>query len=238
MEINNTYLVNVNDSSTLSSSVNIKALENAKTFQLSNSSFTLDMDISLRRSDFANQLKDSLNNLAINQQKIQYINKQEKILDTIQNDVMQLQSSTNFEVSQETIQPKIEASINEYNTNIDYRTEFTQFQETTQSQSYFDGLLGAKPLSPSDIRKAVEEQMQYLKQINSEASQNIEKTERKALKTIGDEIEKVIARAPYEPVDFGKNTTDFTSTNINSIVGSVVSAQANAIPAHSQKLLS
>lgn len=241
MEVNNAYLNNVNtDVSTLSSSVNLKALENAvKPNELDSSSFTLDIDTSLRRSDFSVQLKESLNDLAINQKNIQNVNKQEAILSSIQNAATTLQNSQNFEQDQEVIQPQIENSINEYNSiSSNLVKDFAKYQQDTDSKGYFDGILGAKPLSPSDIIKAVEDQRAYLDQISTSANKEIEQIETRAQKTIGAEIEKAAARAPYEPVDFGKNTTDFTSTNINSIVGSVISAQANAIPAHSQKLLS
>ena len=241
MEINNSLLnnnVSLNDSSTLSSSINLKALENAGSLEISNSSFTLEIDTSLRRSDFSNTLRESLNQLSINQQNIQYTNKQEKILSTIQDAAQSLQSSDNFEVTQEKVQAQIQTAIVEYNQNVDYLADFAQFQEDTNSKGYFDGILGAKPLRASEILQAVEQKRENLAQINTASTKAVEQIEQQSLNTIGAEIEKAAARAPYEPVDFGKNTTDFTSTNINSIVGSVVSAQANAIPAHSAKLLS
>jgi hypothetical protein len=238
-EINNSYINNNADISTLSSSINLKALENAKSVQLDSSSFTLDIDTSFRRSDFATTLKDSLNQLAVNQNNIQQLNEQREILSSIQNAAQNLQSSENFEITQNELQPQIENSIQTYNSiSANLLKDFDKYQQDTESRAYFDGILGAKPLSPGDIIRAVEEQQRILDTNSNKAQENVQEIKTRAEQTIGAEIEKAAARAPYEPVDFGKNTSDFTSTNINSIVGSVVSAQANAIPAHSQKLLS
>ncbi|HFU76828.1 MAG TPA: hypothetical protein ENK66_11350 [Arcobacter sp.] len=238
-EINNSYINNSTDVSTLSSSVNLKALENAKSVQLDSSSFTLDIDTSFRRSDFATTLKESLNQLAVNQSNIQQVNQQREILSSIHNAAQSLLSSENFEITQNEVQPQIESSIQTYNSiSANLSKNFAEYQEDTTSRGYFDGILGAKPLSPGDIIKAIEEQQKFLDMSSNKAQENVQEITTRAKQTIGAEIEKAAARAPYEPVDFGKNTSDFTSTNINSIVGSVISAQANAIPAHSQKLLS
>lgn len=241
MEINNNYLngdINSTEISTLSSAVNLKALENVKTNDNSSSSFTLDIANSYKRSDFSNTLKDSLNQLSVNQQNLQEINTQRDILSSIQTDATSLIDAEDFEQVETVVQPQIESSIDQYNSIVaNLEEDFSKYQENTDSKAYFDGILGAKPLRPSEILNAVADKQRLLDNMSNLIDQNTQKIESKALKTISDEIDKAAKSAPYEPIDFGKNISDFTSTNINSIVGSVVSAQANAVPANSPKLL-
>ena len=126
----------------------------------------------------------------------------------------------------------------EYNyLSSDINKNFEKYQEETSSQNYFDGMLGAKPLNPQEIIAAVKEQQQVVREEKKFFSNEIEKIEKKAKEVINSEIEKSKQEAPFKNIDFGKNTANFTSANINTIVGSVVYSQANATPANSPKLL-
>jgi hypothetical protein len=239
MEVNNIINNSVNnDVSTLSSSINLKALENAKVTDANSSSFTLDIENIYKRSDFANTIKESLTQLAVNQNNLKQIDQQEKLLSQIQNSTQSIIESDNFANAEKQYQPVIEKAITEYNDlRVDYNSEFNKHQEETDSRGYFDGILGSRPLKTNEILDAVEKQRQQIAQDKEIVQNNINQIETKELKTIGKEIEKVMAEAPFKPIDFGKATSDFSATNIHSIVGSVATAQANAIPAHSQKLL-
>ena len=98
-------------------------------------------------------------------------------------------------------------------------------------------MLGAKPLNPAEIIDAVSKQMEIVKNEEKYFTDNVEKVVQKSIETINIEIDKSNKEAPFKNIDFGKNTANFTSANINNVVGSVVSSQANAIPANSPKLL-
>ena len=239
-ELNNVFNNNsVNtDVSTLSSSVNLKALENAKIEELNSNSFTLDIENNFVRSNYANEMKDSLMQLATEQTTMQQITKQEDLLASIQNAVVELETSGDYTSTETKVQPKIAQAMDQYNAiAVNYNADFVQHQADTDSTAYFDGILGSKPLSPSDIIKAVDEKREDLSQYKQAVEQNIEKIETKELKTIGDEIAKVVAESPFKASDFGASTSDFSSANINSLAGSVAAAQANAVPLHAQKLL-
>jgi len=226
------------DVSTLSSSVNLKALENLKVNELTSNSFTLDIENGFVRSNYANQMKDSLAQLAVEQTNMQQITKQENLLTSIQSAVVELNASEDYTATETKVQPKIAQAMDQYNQLVvNYNADFVKHQADTDSTAYFDGILGAKPLNPADIIKAVDQKRENLSMYKQSVEQNIEKIETKELKTIGDEIAKVVAESPFKPSDFGASTSDFSSTNINSLAGSVATAQANAVPLHAQKLL-
>ena len=241
MEVSNNYLNNnvVSDSvSTLSSSVNLKALQNATAEQLSSNSFNVEVQAINKRSNFAANLQESFTQLAQNQNFSKQLTQQQDILSKMQEMAGELQNSESPQTLEVSIQPKIESSITQYNSiSANLQKDFEKYQETTKSHHYFDGILGAKPISPADILKAVEDQQRLLDSMQQNNTQEMKQVVSRAKETIGEEVSKAVANAPFKPVDFGKSMTDFSSETINNVVGSVISAQANAIPAHSPKLL-
>jgi len=236
MEINNNITnTSVNDVSTLSSSINIENLNSTqKVDQTKNNSFSLDNDIGINRSDLSNKLREFTNEISNGQKSQVMLKEQTQILNNIQNLTMAIKNSETPEVTENELQPSVQEFMNKYNTN---SVKLSSNQEDTDSTTYFDGKAGAKPLSIGEILDAVEKQMEIVTKQIENTSQKIQFAETKALNTIGKEIELSIQQAPFEPVDFGKDIGNFSSANINNIVGSVATSQANAIPAHSPKLL-
>jgi len=236
MEINNNIPnTSVNDVSTLSSSINIDTLNNTqKVEQSKNNSFSLDRNISINRSDLSNTLKEFTKEISKVQVTQSQLQSQTNILNDMQTLTHSIISSENPQKAADEAQPSIEAFINMYNTN---SVQLSANQEDTDSTTYFDGKIGAKPLSTSEILEAVEKQMAFVNQQNEQSSKNLQELETRALNTIGKEIEQSAQKAPFEPIDFGKDIGNFSSANINNIVGSVATSQANAIPANSPKLL-
>jgi len=243
MEVNeyiNSPLVG-SEISTLSSSMNVKALEKIDSTVLVNNSFSLDIETVTKRSNLNISLQDIITNIISDQQSVKNLNQQSDILFSLQNISTQMLASNQNSalLSFDDYQPSIEELLSKYNylsTNLN--KNFEKYQEETNSRNYFDGMLGSKPLNPSEILEAVEKQMEFVKLSKSFFMNNIEKLENKALEVINIEIDKSNKEAPFKNIDFGKNMANFTSANINSIVGSVALSQANAIPAHSPKLLS
>jgi hypothetical protein len=241
-ELNNVYSnpsVENKDVSSLSSSINLKALDTTAAIDDGpQSTFSLNIDSNYKRSDLANVLKDTIANITQNQITSSNLEKQTTILNNIKDAATQIVQSDTPEVTADKVQPQIAEFISQYNNlSVDVNKAFQESQGDTESQAYFDGVLGAKPLSPREIMETVEQQMQVVKEQTQIVTKETQKFETKALDTIGKEIAQNNAKAPFEPVDFGKNMANFTSANINNVVGSVATAQANAIPAHSPKLL-
>lgn len=242
MEINeyiNSHLVGSTEltSSTLSSAVNIEALEKVDILKETNNSFIIDFNANDRRSDLSLSLRDLMVNISDSQMSLKNLNSQSNILATLKNAAVDVISSENS-TSLEDLQPSVEELLSKYNyLSSDINKNFQKYQEDTQSHNYFDGMLGAKPLNPAEIIDAVEKQIKIVESEKKFFNDNFEKTASKALEVINVEIDKSNKEAPFKNIDFGKNTADFTSANINNVLGSVVSSQANAIPANSPKLL-
>jgi len=236
MEINN-YIDNSpiigSDLSTLSSSMNIKALDSVNVVEGGSNSFSIEFNTQERRSDLSLSLRNMMEDISVSQVALQSLNEQSTILSNIQ----EMVSGDNQSLLEE-IQPSVEELLSKYNyLSTDINKNFEKYQEETNSRNYFDGMLGSKPLNPAEIIKAVEQQQEVVKAEKKFFGDNVEKVADKALEVINIEIDKSNKEAPFKNIDFGKNTADFTSANINNVVGSVVSSQANAIPANSPKLL-
>ena len=236
MEINN-YIDNSpiigSDLSTLSSSMNIKALDSVNVVGDGSNSFSIEFNTQERRSDLSLSLRNMMEDISVSQVALQSLNEQSTILSNIQ----EMVSGDNQSLLEE-IQPSVEELLSKYNyLSTDINKNFEKYQEETNSRNYFDGMLGSKPLNPAEIIKAVEQQHEVVKAEKKFFGDNVEKVADKALEVISIEIDKSNKEAPFKNIDFGKNTADFTSANINNVVGSVVTSQANAIPANSPKLL-
>lgn len=236
MEINN-YIDNSpiigSDLSTLSSSMNIKALDSVNVVGEGSNSFSIEFNTQERRSDLSLSLRNMMEDISVSQVALQSLNEQSTILSNIQ----EMVSGDNQSLLEE-IQPSVEELLSKYNyLSTDINKNFEKYQEETNSRNYFDGMLGSKPLNPAEIIKAVEQQQEVVKAEKKFFGDNVEKVADKALEVINIEIDKSNKEAPFKNIDFGKNTANFTSANINNVVGSVVSSQANAIPANSPKLL-
>lgn len=239
MEIND-YMNNTivgNDVSTLSSSMNVKALDKVNIVNDTSNSFSIELNTQERRSDLSLSLKNMMQDISTSQLTLQNLNQQSTILSNIQN-MMSSATSSDNQTSLDKLQPSVEALLSKYNSlSSNINKNFEKYQEETNSQNYFDGVLGAKPLNPAEIIDAVQKQAEAVKVEKKFFSDNVEKVADKALEVINVEIDKSNKEAPFKNIDFGKNTANFTSANINTLVGSVVSSQANAIPANSPKLL-
>jgi hypothetical protein len=223
--------------STLSSSINVKALEKVDLSSESSNSFLLDLNAVERRSDLSLSLKSMMDNISSNQISLRNLDLQSNILTTLKEAAVSTVTLEN-PTSLEDLQPSVEELLSKYNyLSSDINKNFQKYQEDTQSRNYFDGMLGAKPLNPAEIIDAVEKQMKIVESEKKFFNDNFEKTANKALEVINVEIDKSNKEAPFKNIDFGKNIANFTSANINNVLGSVVSSQANAIPANSPKLL-
>lgn len=236
MEVNN-YIdsspIIASDLSTLSNSMNVKALDGVNVIHEDSSSFSLALNTQDRRSDLSVSLKNMIQEISTSQLTLQSLNKQSTILSNIQEMV-----SNDNETLLENIQPSVEELLAKYNyLSTDINKNFEKYQEETNSRNYFDGMLGSKPLNPAEIIEAVQQQQEIIKAEKKFFGDNIEKVTNKALEVISLEIDKSNKEAPFKNIDFGKNMADFSSANINNVVGSVVASQANAIPANSPKLL-
>ncbi|HIP11247.1 MAG TPA: hypothetical protein EYG97_04665 [Arcobacter sp.] len=239
MELNNINNVSPNDVSTLSSAVNVNTLNaTQKIDENRTKSFDVDANLNISRSDLSNSLKEFTQLISNAQSNQNVLETQVSTLNDIRELTNQLINSQSPQETESIVQPSIQQFIDKYNaTAVNIQENMETFQKETDSSTYFDGKLGATPLSISEILASVEKQMSMVNQQKEFTSNEIARAKERALETIGKEVEQSAANAPFEPVDFGKDIGNFSSANINTVVGSVATSQANAIPAHSPKLL-
>jgi len=241
MDVNTNNIINnsITDVSTLSNAVNVKSLSQSQQIDVDGkNSFTIDTSVVNKRSNLTDTLKEFMDKLTTNQTTQSMLNQQSTILNDLKSMMQTIKEAEVPDDVANEIQPTVQEHLSQYNTlSSDISKNIDKFQEDTDSTAYFDGILGAKPLSPSEILDQVEKQMELVKIKQDHTSNELQKVEHKALDTIGKEITKSKEEAPFKPIDFGNHTSNFTSANINNVIGSVVTSQANAIPANSPKLL-
>jgi len=238
MELNNVANNTIQDLQSIKDTVNLnKVNPNEISNHLENNSkaYLLDQNIPSKRSELSNNLNQHLTSIGKSQIQISNLDKQSNILSEITKVTLEITASTSPEVTADAVQPSVAQLMTNYN-NLTPKIQLDQDPDAT-STTYFDGVLGAKPLSVSDITAAVEEQMKLVKQNTQVIHKQIEEVKTKAINTIGDEIAKNEAAKPFKNIDFGKMTSDFSSASINNIMGSVALTQANAVPVQAQKLL-
>ena len=150
--------------------------------------------------------------------------------------------TSNSSKSLDDIQPKIKKlmdDFNNYSSNMSTSIGAMANNSTDeQSRIYFDGILGAKPLSSEEIFAEVDSQRQRLQNINKTANEevinNIEKsknmftTEKKTLETQQPQIKSI---------NFAVESSNFEAKKLQNVQGSVVDTQANASTKQNIKLL-
>ncbi len=233
---NNPINTSLNEVSNLSSSVNLHALEQTRNITNSDEgSFSINLTNNTKRSDLSTTLKNFTQEIASRQFIADNLHKQTNLLNELQTTTNKIVDAQNPQEMSDQLQPSIEANINQYNEMV-AQIDLTQ-EDTVPSRAYFDGKVGAKPLSPSEILQAVEKQMSLVKEQQHSNNQQLDQVKTEALKTINTQIEQTKAASPFKEIDFAQDIGNFSSANINNVLGSVAVSQANAIPANSPRLL-
>ena len=239
MEINNVSNNNlVNDLSLQTnlntSSNNIQANSVEKTATSLSNSYLVNSDITPKRSELSNNLTPLISSMASEQSKLSNLNNQNNILDNI------ISTSNDVVKDPQALTPEVEQSLNELMAkyqNITTVHDITNENMNTDSTAYFDGMIGAKPLKLQDM---IDTSTQLKESTNNEikvVEQKIDTIKTQVFDNIENEKVNNANLKPNKNIDFGKSTSDFSASNINNLMGSVIQTQANAIPAQSQKLL-
>ena len=233
MEINNISNNPINELNVQNNSTQSENISSVnKTLKISDSfsnSYSINSDITPKRSELSDKLSQHISDISSNQVQLTNLNTQNNVLATI------IQSSTIALKNPETLTLEVEQSLNELMSKY---TNINHDNESSDSTSYFDGKIGAKPLKLQDIITTSEELKLNTQNNIKVVEHKIESLKTTALNTIGEEISKNANLQPNKQIDFGKTTSDFSASNINALVGSVAITQANAIPTNSQRLLS
>ena len=127
------------------------------------------------------------------------------------------------------IQPEIQSLMNDFNT---VSAEMKSAQSSSSaSRTYFDGVVGAIPLSGEEIYQAVKLQQDRLEQVNHKIEVQVKNIVSETEGSI--ELEK---KSEFK-VDFEKESLEFSGQSLKSFEGSIPVAQANGNTEHSINLL-
>lgn len=190
-----------------------------------------------KRSDLSSDMSSYLKDMAKTTSISSSLNQQVQTIDKIQDKVAQLVDGTS---TQEEVQPDIAQFISEYNVTTGNVNEKMEKLEDLKGDSttYFDGMSGAIPLSVDMLNNETATRRTELKSALSKVAEINNAYKDKAQGIITKEVEKLEEASPFKAMDFGKESADFTSANMNIVAGSIASSQANATQTQSVKLLS
>ena len=213
-------------------------IQNSEKVNLGNNALTHSINSKIdinNQSKFITKLTNNINRIS-NLQNIQSnILDQTNIINKINLNLQNSYSSKQLD----NIQPTVKDLMDDFNNNstiIDLNQIITE-QDSEKSTAYFDGILGSKPLNPSDIMQEIQKKLEFLKSVKSSANNLFESTTKDVKNTINQEIELSQINSPLKQIDFSKESSNFTSKNIKNNEGSVVTSQANSSTLNAIKLL-
>ena len=240
MEINHVNNNPLNDIQNVQSSVhpqNVQRQNVNDEIQYHSNSYELDTNVSPRRSQLSNELNQFMHDISDAQVQLSTISVKNEILDNIASLSLKIDKSKTSEDINQQLQPSVLELIQKYD-DLEQKDKINVDLDSSHKNSNLSQTLNEGSVNIQSINQAILEQKESNEQNKITISENIQDIKERAIETINSEIAKIEVQKPYQNIDFGKNVSDFSSSNINNIVGSVALTQANAIPVQAQKLLS
>jgi len=141
--------------------------------------------------------------------------------------------------SLDNIQPQIQSFINTFNSSAkglsDTISKISQEMQSDESRVYFDGILGAKPISGQEIYEAISKQKQNLEQYNKALNNQLIETTTQTKEMFS--VEKSSFSDTQQKIDFKIESENFEAKRVETQNGSITQTQANAEPSISKELL-
>ena len=106
-----------------------------------------------------------------------------------------------------------------------------------QEGIFFDGQVGSRPLSASEIHDAINQQKERLSQFNKRIEGQIESAISDTKAHIEIEKSTVETKVEFKNIDYAKESAQFNASTLESVKGGILPSQANAFPLHSERLL-
>ena len=215
-----------------------RSVNNDVKVELEKSSTKLNLNIQIdtdSQSAFSDKLTSTINRVSDLQNMQSNINNQINIVNEIN---LSIQNSSSTE-QLDTVQPTIKSLMDNFNSNSN-QIDFNQLvldQDSLDSTAFFDGILGSKPLSPSDIMEATQNKMMLLDSMKTTTNTSFDEAINEVKSTIVQEKQTSQENSPFKEINFGKESADFTSNNVNNTVGSIATSQANPSTSHTIRLL-
>jgi len=192
---------------------------------------------------FANNLMHNVKKIASVSTVQSVVSKQLDITTEIKQSIHSVIANPSSGQTLSDIQPKIKNLMDNFNhlssiisNNMDALS--SDSNETPKSRIYFDGILGAKPLSSKEIFEEVNSQKERLQKVNEAANDEILNTIQKSKKMFDTQKQELVAQQPQiKKIDFAIESNNFEPQSVQKVKGSVVDTQANAQTEQNIKLL-
>jgi hypothetical protein len=168
---------------------------------------------------------------------LKQLNQQLDILDKIKDATLPLKKGVS---SQSEAQPTITQFISQYDASTEsIKEQMANLKDLEgDSTTYFDGMAGAIPIDIDELEKEIKENQIRVSDTITKINQLNDISKNYVKQTISKEIENAQQKSPFKEMNFGQESAHFTSQNITSIMGSIVSVQANASQMQNIRLLS
>ncbi len=142
--------------------------------------------------------------------------------------------------TQDSIQPDIAQLVSKYNSSTGVVNDKIDRLSDLKGDSttYFDGSAGAIPLNIDMLNNSMATKRKELASTIDKVNEVNEVFKELAKNVITSEVQKLQEASPFKEINFGKESVDFNSANMNNLMGSVASSQANAMPTQNIRLLS
>jgi hypothetical protein len=198
----------------------------------------IESNLEVGKSNLGDRLSSNISILSDVSVAKSNINSQLEIINKIQTTVEQAQISNNNFEALDIVQPQVESMMINYN-EISKITSKQQISEDDhKSTAFFDGVLGSKPLNPSEIFKAIETQREILSQSKDNLTSRVKEIAVDSINSIKNERAVSQANSPFKESDFVQNSINFESKVIREIPGSVIDVQTSISNDTSVRLLS
>jgi hypothetical protein len=195
------------------------------------------------KSSFTNSLTSNITQISKSMSVQSTVSKQIDITNEIEKSIQKVMSNPNSEKSLDDIQPKIKSlmdSFNNYSSKLSTSISAISNNSTEEERSrmYFDGILGAKPLSSEEIFAEVNSQRERLQSVHKEANEEVLNNIEKSKEIINNQKRELETQQPeIKQIDFSLESSNFEPKKLQSVEGSVIDTQANAKVEQNIKLL-
>lgn len=226
--------------------LNINQLKGDAKVELDSVSKPLKVDkIELKNqsSSFANGLINNVRQISTALSVQSTVTKQLDIVNKIEQSISSVISNPSSGQKLNDIQPQIKSlmdSFNSYSSNISTSIDniSNNSTEEVRSRVYFDGILGAKPLSSEEIFAEVKSQRERLQNVNKVANDEVLNNIQKSKAMFNTQQQELERQQPrMKEFDFAVESSNFEPQVIQKMQGSVVDTQANAQVEQNIKLL-
>ncbi len=194
-------------------------------------------------SSFANSLINNVKQISSALSIQSTVSKQLDITNEIEQSINLVVSNPSSGQTLNDIQPKIKNLMDSFNTlsssiSTKVNTISSDSNEEEKSRVYFDGILGAKPLSSEEIFAEVTSQRERLQSINKAANEEVLNNVQKSKDLFTNQKQELVTQQPQiKNVDYKVESDNFSSKTLQNVSGDVVDTQANAQVDKNIKLL-